>query len=131
MLRQLKRFLCRDGFLAQSNIFELAVGFIVIFALQSVLNKFIGDIVLPGVSVLTGGFDFSDSFVRLSRMVTATNLIDAKKQGAVLAYGEFLTALINFIILLFVLTLLIRAGSAMATRSNSEAPASLPPTGEQ
>jgi large conductance mechanosensitive channel len=128
MLRNLKSFLCRDGFLARSNIFELAIGLIVIFAFQSVLNKLIGDIVLPVVGALTGGLDFSDSFVRLSRGVTAMNLIDAKKQGAVLAYGEFLTTLINFIILLFVLTLVLRAGSVLANRSNSEAPAPQPPT---
>lgn len=64
---------------------------------------------MPIIGSITGGLDFSNYFTPLSKAVTATNLADAKKQGAVLAWGSFLTLTINFIIVAFVLFLVIRA----------------------
>ena len=66
---------------------------------------------MPLIGSITGGLDFSNYFVGLSKNVTATNLVDAKKQGAVLAYGSFLTLVINFVIIAFVLFIVIRAMS--------------------
>jgi large conductance mechanosensitive channel len=124
----LRLFFFRDGFLARSNAFELAVGLFTIFAFQHVLTTLISGLVFPMIGAMIGGLDFSNSFVSLSRSVTATNLADAKKQGAVLAYGEFLATLINFLIALFVLSLVLRAGAAFAKRSNSKAALPLQPT---
>ena len=64
---------------------------------------------MPIIGAITGGLDFSNYFTGLSKAVTATNLADAKKQGAVLAWGNFLTLTLNFLIIAFVLFLVIRA----------------------
>ncbi|MBR0896819.1 MscL family protein [Bradyrhizobium tropiciagri] len=129
MLRKLSiLFFFRNGFLAHSSAFELAVGLFIVFAFQHVLTTLISGVVFPMIGALIGGLDFSNSFVGPSRSVTATNLADAKKQGAVLAYGEFLTTLINFIIALFVLSFVLRAGASLAKRSNSEAALPQQPT---
>jgi large conductance mechanosensitive channel len=63
---------------------------------------------MPIIGAITGGLDFSNYFIPLSKSVTATNLADAKKQGAVLAYGSFLTLALNFLIIAFVLFIVIR-----------------------
>jgi large conductance mechanosensitive channel len=64
---------------------------------------------MPIIGAITGGLDFSNYFTGLSKSVTATNLADAKKQGAVLAWGSFLTLTLNFMIIAFVLFMVIRA----------------------
>jgi large conductance mechanosensitive channel len=69
----------------------------------------VGDVIMPLVGSVTGGLDFSNHFIPLSSKVTATTLVEAKKEGAVLAWGNFLTMVINFIIIAFVLFLIIRA----------------------
>ena len=121
MLRKSANFLFRAGFLARASLFELAAGLMVVYSLQRVFDKLVGDIVLPIMSALFGGFDFSDSFLGLNRTVTATNLIDARKQGAILAYGEFLTTLIGFVIVFFALSLVIRTRDAVSRGSGSGA----------
>jgi large conductance mechanosensitive channel len=63
---------------------------------------------MPIIGAITGGLDFSNYFTALSKSVTATNLADAKKQGAVLAWGSFLTLTLNFVIVAFVLFMVIR-----------------------
>jgi large conductance mechanosensitive channel len=63
---------------------------------------------MPIIGAITGGLDFSNHFIPLSKAVTATNLADAKKQGAVLAYGSFITLALNFLIIAFVLFIVIR-----------------------
>ena len=77
-----------------------------------------------------GGFDFSNYFLPLSKAVTATSLADAKKQGAVLAWGNFLTVTLNFIIIAFVLFLIIRAMNQLK-RKEEVAPPPPKPTREQ
>src|SRR5450631_1793374 len=81
-----------------------------------------GNVVDLAVGVLTGGLDFSNYFVPLSPKVTAATLIEAKKQGAVLAWGNFLTIVINFVIIAFVLFLAIRAIGRMVAKE-AEKPA--------
>ena len=68
----------------------------------------VADIIMPIIGAVTGGLDFSNYFTGLSQTVTATNLADAKKQGAVLAWGNFLTLTLNFMIVAFVLFMVIR-----------------------
>jgi len=68
----------------------------------------VNDIIMPIVGAATGGLDFSNYFVGLSSKVTEHNLADAKKQGAVLAYGSFLTLVVNFLIIAFVLFMVVR-----------------------
>ena len=86
-----------------------AVGVIIGAAFGAIVTSLVGDIIMPIIGAITGGLDFSNYFTGLSKAVTATNLADAKKQGAVLAWGNFLTLTLNFLIIAFVLFLVIRA----------------------
>jgi len=103
MLKDFKTFALRG------NVIDLAVGVIIGAAFGSIVNSLVGDIIMPIIGAITGGLDFSNYFTALSKSVTATNLADAKKQGAVLAWGSFLTLSINFSIVAFALFMVIRA----------------------
>src|SRR4051794_3965210 len=104
--RMLKEF---REFAVKGNVVDLAVGVIIGAAFGAIVNSLVGDVIMPMIGAVTGGLDFSNYFTPLSKAVTATNLADAKKQGAVLAWGNFLTLTINFVIVAFVLFLVIRA----------------------
>ncbi|HEV7407439.1 MAG TPA: large conductance mechanosensitive channel protein MscL, partial [Bradyrhizobium sp.] len=95
-----------------------------------IVTSLVGDIIMPIVGAITGGLDFSNYFTPLSKTVTAANLADAKKQGAVLAWGNFLTLTINFIIIAFVLFVVIRAMNNLK-RKDEAAPAPPKPTREE
>ncbi|MBQ8107017.1 MULTISPECIES: large conductance mechanosensitive channel protein MscL [unclassified Afipia] len=102
MLEEFKKFALKG------NVVDLAVGVIIGAAFGAIVNSMVADIIMPIIGAVTGGLDFSNYFTGLSKTVTATNLADAKKQGAVLAWGSFLTLTLNFIIVAFVLFLVIR-----------------------
>jgi large conductance mechanosensitive channel len=104
-LQMLKEF--RD-FAMKGNVVDLAVGVIIGAAFGAIVSSLVGDIIMPAIGAITGGLDFSNYFTPLSKAVTATNLADAKKQGAVLAWGNFLTLALNFMIVAFVLFVVIR-----------------------
>jgi large conductance mechanosensitive channel len=104
-LRVLKEF---REFAMKGNVVHLAIGVIIGGAFGAIVTSLVGDIIMPIVSAPTGGLDFSNYFTGLSKAVTASNLADAKKQGAVLAWGNFLTLTLNFLIVAFVLFLVIR-----------------------
>lgn len=102
MLEEFKKFALKG------NVVDLAVGVIIGAAFGGIVTSMVGDIIMPIIGAITGGLDFSNYFTGLSKSVTATNLADAKKQGAVLAWGSFLTLTLNFLIVAFVLFLVIR-----------------------
>ena len=102
MLGEFKKFALRG------NVVDLAVGVIIGAAFGSIVQSLVGDIFMPIIGAVTGGLDFSNYFIPLSSKVTADSLIEAKKQGAVLAWGNFLTLMINFVIVAFVLFIVIR-----------------------
>src|SRR5476649_923129 len=108
----------------KGNVVDLAVGVIIGAAFGGIVTSLVGDIIMPIVGAITGGLDFSNYFTGLSKVVSAGNLADAKKQGAVLAWGNFLTVTLNFIIVAFVLFLVIRA---MNTLKREDAAAPSPP----
>jgi len=95
-------------FAMKGNVVDLAVGVIIGAAFGAIVNSLVGDVIMPIIGAATGGLDFSNYFVPLSKSVTANNLADAKKQGAVLAYGNFITLSLNFLIIAFVLFIVIR-----------------------
>src|ERR1700720_4670235 len=101
----LKEF--RD-FAMKGNVVDLAVGVIIGLAFGAIVNSLVGDIVMPLIGAVTGGLDFSNYFIPLSPKVTATSLAEARKQGAVLAWGNFLTLVINFVIIAWALFLVVR-----------------------
>jgi len=104
-LQMLKEF---SEFAMKGNVVDLAVGVIIGAAFGGIVTSLVGDIIMPIIGGITGGLDFSNYFTGLSKAVTAGNLADAKKQGAVLAWGNFLTLSLNFTIIAFVLFLVIR-----------------------
>src|ERR1700688_1470499 len=105
-LQMLKEF---REFAMKGNVVDLAVGVIIGVAFGAIVNSLVGDIIMPIIGAITGGLDFSNYYTPLSKAVTAGNLADAKKQGAVLAWGNFLTLTLNFIIVAFVLFIVVRA----------------------
>ncbi|WP_183257164.1 large conductance mechanosensitive channel protein MscL [Bradyrhizobium sp. CIR48] len=107
-------------FAMKGNVVDLAVGVIIGAAFGAIVTSLVGDIIMPIIGAATGGLDFSNYFAPLSKAVTATNLADAKKQGAVLAYGSFLTLTINFIIVAFVLFLVIRAMNTLKRKEETK-----------
>jgi large conductance mechanosensitive channel len=100
----LKKF---QDFAIKGNAFDLAVGVIIGAAFGGIVTSLVSDIFMPIIGAVTGGLDFSNYFIRLSSKVTADSLAEAKKQGAVLAWGAFLTITINFLIVAAVLFALV------------------------
>ena len=97
------------AFAMRGNVVDLAVGVIIGAAFGAIVTSLVGDIIMPIIGAITGGLDFTNYFTPLSKAVTASNLADAKKQGAVLAWGNFLTLTLNFMIIAFALFMVIRA----------------------
>ena len=125
-LRMLKEF---REFAMKGSVVDLAVGVIIGAAFGSIVTSLVGDIIMPVIGGITGGLDFSNYFTPLSKAVSASNLADAKKQGAVLAWGNFLTLTLNFIIIAFVLFIVIRFVNTLR-RKDEGAPAPPKPTRE-
>src|SRR5580693_5820643 len=124
--RMLKEF---REFALKGNVVDLAVGVIIGAAFGGIVTSLVGDIIMPVIGATTGGLDFSNYFTPLSKAVTASNLADAKKQGAVLAWGNFLTLTLNFIIVAFVLFIVVRFINKLK-QNDEAAPAPPKPTRE-
>lgn len=119
LTNMLKEF--RD-FAIKGNVVDLAIGVIIGAAFGNIVASLVSDIFMPVIGAVTGGLDFSNYYIPLSSAVTAENLADAKKQGAVLAYGSFITIAINFLIIAGVLFLVVR-GINILRRKAAEQPA--------
>ena len=102
MLEEFKKFALRG------NAVDLAIGVIIGAAFGAIINSLVGDILSPIIGAVTGGLDFSNYFLPLSSKVTADSLVEAKKQGAVLAWGSFITFVINFMIIAGILFLVVK-----------------------
>ncbi len=96
------------AFIARGNVMDLAVGVIIGGAFGGIVKSLVDDIIMPIVGALFGGFDFSNYFVGLSSAVNAPTLAAARAQGAVFAYGNFITVLINFLILAWIIFLMVK-----------------------
>ena len=116
MLAEFKKFALRG------NVVDLAIGVIIGAAFGAIIQSLVGDIIMPVVGAITGGLDFSNYFLPLSHQVTAGTLAEAKKQGAVLAWGNFLTITLNFIIIAFVLFVTIRALGRLVAKEAAKTP---------
>jgi len=114
-----------QAFAMKGNVVDLAVAVIIGAAFGAIVTSLVGDIIMPIIGAVTGGLDFSNYFAPLAKSVTATNLADAKKQGAVLAYGNFITLTLNFIIIAFVLFIVIQLMNRLK-RSEEAKPAEPP-----
>jgi large conductance mechanosensitive channel len=116
-------------FAFKGNAFDLAVGVIIGGAFGKIVDSMVGDLIMPIIGALTGGLDFSNYFAGLSSGVTATSLAAAKDQGAVFAYGNFITVLINFLIIAFILFQLVKISNRMK-RATPPPPPPPPTTSE-
>src|ERR1700727_3421832 len=117
MLEEFKKFAMRG------NVVDLGTGVIIGAAFGGIVNSLVADIIMPLIGAATGGLDFSNYFLPLSAKVTATSLAEAKKQGAVFAWGNFLTLVINFLIIAWVLFLCIKGINRLQSAEPPPAPA--------
>jgi len=109
-------------FALKGNVMDLAVGVIIGGAFGKIVDSVVGDLIMPIVSKIFGGLDFSNYFVPLAGQTAAT-LAEAKKAGAVFAYGNFFTIALNFVILAFIIFLMVK----QMNRLKREAPPAPPP----
>jgi large conductance mechanosensitive channel len=96
-------------FAMKGNVVDLAVGVIIGAAFGKIVDSLVQDIIMPPIGRLFGGLDFASYYLPLNGQSMALPLAEAKKAGAVLAYGNFLTVLLNFVILAFIIFLMVRA----------------------
>ena len=116
MLKEFKEFALKG------NVLDLAIGVIIGGAFGAIVKSAVDDVLMPVVGAIFGGLDFNNYFSGLSSNVTAATLDAAKEQGAVLAYGSFITAAINFMLIAFILFMIVRGINNMK-RAEEEAPA--------
>jgi large conductance mechanosensitive channel len=112
-------------FALKGNVVDLAIGVIIGGAFGTIVSSLVGDMIMPLIGAL-GSVDFSNYFLPLNSAVTETTLEAAKKQGAVLAWGKFVTAAINFLIIAFVLFLVVKGINKMKRQPPPAAPAEPP-----
>ena len=125
MLKEFKEFAMKG------NMVDLAIGVIIGGAFGGLVNSVVNDILMPIIGYITGGIDFSNKFIQLAGEPAAT-LEKAREAGATLAWGNFLTLLINFIIIAWVLFMVVKAMNAAKKPAPEAAPAAPPaPPAEQ
>jgi large conductance mechanosensitive channel len=123
MLKEFREFALRG------NVVDLAIGIIIGAAFSGLVQSIVNDLVMPVIGLATGGLDFSQMYVQL-RGPSQTTLADAKKVGATIAYGNFITLLINFVIVAWVLFLFVKMMNRMK-RAPVEVVEKTPPREEQ
>ncbi|MBU6258229.1 MAG: large conductance mechanosensitive channel protein MscL [Burkholderiales bacterium] len=116
-------------FALKGNVMDLAVGVIIGGAFGKIVDSVVGDLIMPIVGKIFGGLDFSNYFIPLAGQ-TATTLAEAKKAGAVFAYGNFITIAINFLILAFIIFLMVKQMNKMKREAPPPPPAPPAPTPE-
>jgi large conductance mechanosensitive channel len=126
-MSMLKEF---KSFAIKGNVIDLAVGIIIGAAFGKIVESLVQDVIMPLVGRAFGGLDFSNYFIPLNGQSMALTLVEAKKAGAVLAYGSFLTILINFVILAFIIFQMVRLVNR-ARRTEPEAIPAPEPTKEE
>src|ERR1022692_2691993 len=123
MLGEFKKFAMRG------NVVDLAVAVIIGAAFGAIVNSLVGDIIMPVIGAITGGLDFSNYYLPLNAAVkTGLPLVEAKKAGAVMAYGSFITASLNFLIIAFVLFIAVQGINRMKRKEEVQPAAPAAPT---
>ena len=107
MLKEFKEFALRG------NMVDLAIGVIIGGAFGGLVNSIVADLLMPVIGFITGGIDFTNLYVQLSGTPVVGDLAAARKAGATIAYGNFVTLAINFLIIAFVLFLVVKALNRM------------------
>ncbi len=112
-------------FALKGNVMDLAVGVIIGGAFGKIVDSVVGDLIMPIVGKIFGGLDFNNYFIALSGQ-TATTLVEAKKAGAVFAYGSFITIAINFMLLAFIIFMMVKQINRMKREAQPAPPAPTP-----
>lgn len=114
MLKEFKEFAMKG------SVLDLAIGVIIGGAFGTIVSSMVDDVIMPIVGAIFGGLDFSNYFVGLSSAVDAGTLEAAREQGAVLAYGSFITAVVNFAIIAFILFLVVKGVNNMKRKEEAK-----------
>jgi large conductance mechanosensitive channel len=112
------------AFIARGNVLDLAVGVIIGAAFGKIVSSLTDDLIMPIVGAITGGVDFSSKFMVLNdvQVPAGATLAAAKAAGAnVFAYGSFITAIVNFVILAFIIFMIVKWASKFFAMSNATA----------
>jgi large conductance mechanosensitive channel len=126
MLQEFKKFALRG------NVVDLAIGVIIGAAFGKIVGSLVDDVIMPVIGRIFGGLDFTNYFIGLTSAASQAPTYDAaKKAGATLGYGNFITVSVNFVIIAFVLFLLIRGMNRIIREEERAAPPPAPPTKEQ
>ena len=113
-------------FIAGGNVIDLAVGVIIGGAFGKIVDSLVKDIIMPVIGKIIGNVDFSNMYVALSGQPAGLPLADAQKLGSVLSYGNFITILINFLILAFVIFMMVKQVNKMKKATPAAVPAPTP-----
>lgn len=126
MLQEFKKFAMRG------NVVDLAIGVIIGAAFSKIIDSLVGDIIMPIVGRIAGGLDFTNYFIGLTPAASQAATYDAaKKAGATLGYGTFLTVTVNFLIIAWVLFMVIKGMNRVIKQEESAPPPPAPPTKEE
>ena len=114
-------------FIARGNVMDMAVGIIMGAAFTAIVNSMVGDLIMPVIGVMTSGVDFADKYVSLNGEAYAS-LKAAKEAGApVITYGLFINAVINFVIVSFVIFMLVKGVNKLKRQAETQKGADAPP----
>ena len=126
MLQEFKKFALRG------NVVDLAIGVIIGAAFGKIVGSLVDDVIMPLIGRIFGGLDFTNYFIGMTPAASQAPTYDAaKKAGATLGYGSFITVSVNFVIIAFVLFLLIRGMNRVIREEERAAPPPAPPTKDQ
>ena len=126
MLQEFKKFAMRG------NVIDLAIGVIIGVAFGKIIDSLVNDIIMPLIGRITGGLNFTDYFIGLTPAASQASTYDAaKKAGATLGYGNFITITINFLIIAWVLFLVVKAMNRMSQQEAAAPPPPAPPSKEE
>ncbi len=114
------------AFISKGNVMDLAVGVIIGGAFGKIVDSLVGDVIMPIVGKIFGGLDFSNMYIPLNGQETGLVLAEAQKGGAVLAYGNFVTVALNFVILAFIIFQMVKMVNRLKGPEPEPAPATTP-----
>ncbi len=125
MLQEFKKFAMRG------NVVDLAIGVIIGAAFGKIVESLVNDIIMPVIGRVFGGLDFTNYFIGLTAASQAAPTYDAaKKAGATLGYGTFITVTVNFVIIAWVLFMVVRAMNRVLRQAEAAPPPPAPPSKE-
>ena len=115
-------------FATKGSVMDLAVGVIIGAAFAKIVDSLVADLIMPLISTVFGGLDFSNYYIALANQAVGLSLVEAKKLGAVFAYGNFITVALNFTILAFIIFWMVHQMNRMTAKPNDPSPPAQAPT---